>query len=165
MDEHETSEPAPIVVVAPAAVGDVIRVERDFTILNPVFPTTFPASLATRISSAQFTHTVEVINTVLFEATQAAEDDAMWRGLLSCMTLHLTPRIWPPPERELYRRLGAFIEKENERVYRPAGLELRNPLGNGLLFVRERVLLFSKGLCLSLTKFLLATTDRAGRGA
>ena len=134
LEDKDEVQPFPI---AEASVGDLVHVDRDYTIRHPTFPTAMPSSLASRLSASQFSHTVEVINTVLFEATQTAEEDATWRSLLSCLLLHLVPRFWPPPERALYQRLNVFIAKENERTYAPVGLELRNPLLNGFLFVRS----------------------------
>lgn len=137
MEESPTQPRAP---EPEAAVGDVLHIDRDFSLRVPAFPTALPASLASRISAPQFSRTMEMLNTVLFEATEAAEEDATWRSLLSCFLLHLGPRIWQPPERLLYQRLSAFVRRENELTYAPAGLELRNPLTNGLLFVRPRCL-------------------------
>jgi hypothetical protein len=37
------------------------------------------------------------------------------------------------------KRLSAFLESENNRVYKPAGFLVLNPLSNGLLYVRRYI--------------------------
>jgi len=117
-----------------------IVVPRDYSIYVTKFDETYPAELKKqKVSEDEFKHTIQRINE-LFKDAETLSWTTFCEGCVGCLTLFSIFLCYENQYKKIVRELDIFIESENERVYRKKGLELLNPISNGLLELEIKIL-------------------------
>ncbi|KAL6079127.1 hypothetical protein QOT17_001273 [Balamuthia mandrillaris] len=116
--------------------GLEIIIERDYSrgVLTQ-FKDILPPELSSRVTEEEFSRTIGEINRLFRHAEELTVTSCLEScfGLITLFSLYLciTDRYT-----ESLQRLEAFLEDENNNVYRPKGLVWLNPLSNGLLYIQ-----------------------------
>ncbi|ELR17147.1 HDCKB03P, putative [Acanthamoeba castellanii str. Neff] len=116
--------------------GEVI-VERDYSLGTiPRFESHFPQQLQGRVSHEEFEHTLSTINGFFFDSENLTAAQCL-ESLFGCLTFYTYYLCCDAKYTKNMKRLSAFLESENNRVYKPAGFLVLNPLSNGLLYILD----------------------------
>eukprot|EP01101_Sappina_pedata_P012820 TRINITY_DN9048_c0_g1_i1.p1 TRINITY_DN9048_c0_g1~~TRINITY_DN9048_c0_g1_i1.p1 ORF type:complete len:120 (+),score=25.91 TRINITY_DN9048_c0_g1_i1:50-409(+) len=111
----------------------MVIVDRDFSNGTYThFKTNLPDSLSGKISQDEFDRTVTTINEIFREAEEYSVLTFIeaFVGVLSFFTIYI---CFTPKYRRMMKQLERYIQSENVNVYNDKGIELINPLRNGLL--------------------------------
>mmetsp|Transcript_21410 Transcript_21410/g.29956 ORF Transcript_21410/g.29956 Transcript_21410/m.29956 type:complete len:149 (-) Transcript_21410:2902-3348(-) len=141
--EH-TNAPQSDVVPSGTTMEDesVIVIPRDYSHTGNYtrFDTKFPPQLAKRdITPSEFEHTISQINNYFIEA-ESINFVTFLEGFLGCLSLFTIFLCYDNRYKKVVHDLESFLTEENKNVYRKKGLEILNPIGNGLLELEIRVL-------------------------
>eukprot|EP01104_Vermistella_antarctica_P019544 TRINITY_DN7702_c0_g1_i1.p1 TRINITY_DN7702_c0_g1~~TRINITY_DN7702_c0_g1_i1.p1 ORF type:complete len:122 (+),score=8.71 TRINITY_DN7702_c0_g1_i1:242-607(+) len=108
-----------------------VAIERDYSHgMRTRFVETFPPRLQGKVTEDEFLHTITTVNK-FFDKQETYTCCTCFAALLSCMTLWSTQLCLDNPYRKMERALVEFLREENERVYKPKGVEWLSPMDNG----------------------------------
>ncbi|KAG0371521.1 Golgin sub A member 7 [Mortierella sp. AD032] len=122
MDSHPTGTPRVIV-----------RIDRDHNIGDEATRfecEQFPEEFLGRITRAEFKGSVEGINRCMEVA-----EESLWNcfdTLLDCLSAYTAKHCCGT---HYQRKMEAFIQEENRRVYHPARMHLRDPQKVGMIYL------------------------------
>ncbi|ORX62062.1 hypothetical protein DM01DRAFT_1298588 [Hesseltinella vesiculosa] len=117
-----------------------IRIERDYSKGDGItqFCTDMPTTLIDKITPEQFKHTIDTINQLLRNAEQLSWSGVIY-NVLEILTIYLWPVFFDSNYHKTIHELLDFIDKENDSVYHPQKLSIRNPVKTAFLFLEIQV--------------------------
>ncbi|KFH62994.1 hypothetical protein MVEG_11032 [Podila verticillata NRRL 6337] len=97
----------------------------------------FPVEFVERVTRAEFKATVNGIN----EYMRVAEESILncLDTLLDCLTAYTAKHCCGTHYQRALRKMETFIHHENERVYHPARIHLRDPQKVGMIYLEFEV--------------------------
>ncbi|KAF9335797.1 Golgin sub A member 7 [Podila minutissima] len=97
----------------------------------------FPIEFVGRVNRPEFTATVNGIN----ECMRVAEESILncLDALLDCLTAYTAKHCCGTHYQRALRKMETFIHHENERVYHPARIHLRDPQKVGMIYLEFEV--------------------------
>eukprot|EP01117_Protostelium_nocturnum_P017210 TRINITY_DN6974_c0_g1_i2.p1 TRINITY_DN6974_c0_g1~~TRINITY_DN6974_c0_g1_i2.p1 ORF type:complete len:121 (-),score=12.01 TRINITY_DN6974_c0_g1_i2:223-585(-) len=100
----------------------------------------FPQELEDRnITETQFKHTIQGINSCFLDAEKLSLLTFV-EGCLGCLSIFTLFLFYDSHYKKTMDRLDLFLLEQNASVYRKRGLEVINPLSNGLLELEIRII-------------------------
>ncbi|XP_064165521.1 golgin subfamily A member 7-like [Anguilla rostrata] len=118
-----------------AAIAAKVFVQRDYssgTICQ--FQTKFPSELENRIDRQQFEETIRALNSLYAEAEKLGGKSYL-EGCLACLTAYTVFLCMETHYEKVLKKIGRYIQEQNDKVYAPRGLLLTDPLERGLRVV------------------------------
>jgi len=110
-------------------------IPRDYTLGEQCqFSMAYPADLHNKVQQADFEQTIKEVNRIFGEAERLGMEN-FTESLVGCLSCFTSYMCITTHYETCMQKLKVFLEAENERVYERAGLQLRNPLRNGLQYV------------------------------
>lgn len=85
-------------------------------------------------------NTVRQINEIIEDLTKYGGAQEIFENTVSAMSLYLANPLLPHGSKACLDRLTAFIETENEKIYKPLGIVLINPVNQALLQLEFQVI-------------------------
>lgn len=117
-----------------------IFVQRDYSEGTSVkFQTKFPQELEGLISRQCFEHTINTLNTIYVEAEKVSSQ-TYCEGCMACLTAYLVYMCIETHYEKCLKRIGAFIEDQNETIWLPKGLYITDPIERGLRVIEISVI-------------------------
>jgi len=118
-----------------------IIVDRDYSQgFFTKFSETFPKKMEQHnVSIGEWAHTISSLNEFFKEAEELSLITFM-EGCLGCLSLFAIFLCYESRYKKIMRQMLDFIEEENKAIYRQRGLEILNPLANGLLELEIKLL-------------------------
>jgi len=114
-------------------MAQMIAIPRDYSHGTYTrFDETFPVELEGKVTQEEFRRTISSIN-VIFAQAEALDFTSFIEGCLGCLTFYTFLLCYEDRYKKKVKELNQLIFNENERVYRNKGLEIINPIENGLL--------------------------------
>ncbi|KAI8098709.1 Golgin subfamily A member 7/ERF4 family-domain-containing protein [Halteromyces radiatus] len=113
-----------------------VRIERDYSKGDGItqFCTELPLALEGKITSEQFSHTINTINALLNSAERLTWSGVFY-NMMEIATIYLWPIFFNSHYQKTIHKLLKFIEQENHQVYHQQRLSIRNPVKTAFLFV------------------------------
>ncbi|KAI1280712.1 Golgin subfamily A member 7 [Halotydeus destructor] len=121
-----------------------IYLQRDYTEGTSVrFQNIFPQELIGQIETDKFLYTVNTINSIFRDAEKMSARTFV-ESCCACFTAYLLYCCFDSYYDRCLRKLSAFIDEQNELVWRPRGLQLTDPQDRGIrvieiTFLNERL--------------------------
>lgn len=113
---------------------DASRIERDFSTGEVIqFYPSMPPELEGRLASVDFSETINDINTILLSAQ--ARGWALFDNALMLLTFYLSPYILGTRYHRQMKHLVTYLDTANASLFRPAGLNLVDPMKTAYLFL------------------------------
>jgi len=117
-----------------------VFVQRDYSDgVTVKFQTQFPPELEGKLDRAAFENTIGQLNAYFREA-EVATCGTYMEGCFACLTAYLMHLCTQTHYEKGLRKVSKFIQEQNERVYKPRGLLLTNPVCRGLRVVEISIL-------------------------
>ncbi|CAK9808138.1 Golgin subfamily A member 7B [Anthophora quadrimaculata] len=117
-----------------------VFIQRDYSEGTMVkFQTQFPRELESRLDRQLFEHTINQLNNYFEEAEQAT-CSTYCESCLACLTGYLIYICTETHYEKCLRKVAKFVSEQNDRVYKPRGLLLSNPIMRGLRLIEISVL-------------------------
>ncbi|KAF9920994.1 hypothetical protein FBU30_009031 [Linnemannia zychae] len=114
----------------------IVRIDRDHNIGDEATRfecEQFPEEFLGRITRAEFKGSVEGINRCMEVA-----EESLWNcfdTILDCLSAYTAKHCCGTHYQRSIRKMEAFIEEENKRVYHPAQMHLRDPQKVGMIYL------------------------------
>ncbi|XP_051507773.1 golgin subfamily A member 7B-like [Myxocyprinus asiaticus] len=115
-----------------ASLATKVFVQRDYsdgTICK--FQTKFPAELDSRIERSLFEETVKTLNIYYAEAEKIGGQSCL-EGCLACATAYIIFLCMETRYEKILKKIGMYIQEQNEKIYTPRGLLLTDPIERGM---------------------------------
>ncbi|XP_051946237.1 golgin subfamily A member 7B-like [Xyrauchen texanus] len=115
-----------------ASLATKVFVQRDYndgTICK--FQTKFPAELDSRIERSLFEETVKTLNSYYAEAEKIGGQSCL-EGCLACATAYFIFLCMETRYEKVLKKIGMYIQEQNEKIYTPRGLLLTDPIERGM---------------------------------
>lgn len=118
----------------------VVRIERDYSNGMVVqYLNTFPSQLRGRITIDQFQKSIGILNN-LFELADGSSFAHFIDNFLAVVTIYTSQLFLTSQYEKRMKTIREFISSENERLYNPAGLVLKDPGHNGFLNIEIEII-------------------------
>ncbi|KAJ8380045.1 hypothetical protein SKAU_G00008230 [Synaphobranchus kaupii] len=118
-----------------AAIAAKVFIQRDYTNGTVCqFQTKFPSELETRIDKQQFEETVRALNNLYAEAEKLGGQSYL-EGCLACLTAYTIFLCMETHYEKVLKKVGKYIQEQNDKIYAPRGLLLTDPIERGLRVV------------------------------
>ncbi|XP_061071791.1 golgin subfamily A member 7-like [Conger conger] len=122
-----------------AAIASKVFIQRDYSTGTVCqFQTKFPSELESRIDRQQFEETIRSLNMLYAEAEKLGGKSYL-EGCLACLTAYTVFLCMETHYEKVLKRIGQFIQEQNDKVYAPRGLLLTDPIERGLRVVEIAV--------------------------
>ncbi|KAH7052680.1 Golgin subfamily A member 7/ERF4 family-domain-containing protein [Linnemannia elongata] len=114
----------------------IVRIDRDHNIGDEATRfecEQFPEEMLGRVTRAEFKRSVEGINSCMEVA-----EESLWNcfdTLLDCLSAYTAKHCCGTHYQRSIRKMEAFIQEENRRVYHPARMHLRDPQSVGMIYL------------------------------
>ena len=109
-----------------------IFIQRDYTSgLAVKFDTTFPQEFIGVVDPQQYCETINEINR-LFNQAESLSISNVAESVMACLSAFLIYTCFDTHYNRCLKRVKQYIEQQNELVWRPKGLEIRDPMERGL---------------------------------
>jgi len=112
-----------------------ILIPRDYShsVNVTCFDDTYPERLKQYgISEEQFKQTIRILNSLYF-SSEETNCTTFMEGCVGCLSLFSLFLCYETNYKKVLRRIDIFLQQENDRIYAPKGLQILNPINNGLL--------------------------------
>ncbi|KAL0964623.1 hypothetical protein UPYG_G00326610 [Umbra pygmaea] len=122
-----------------ASLATKVFIQRDYsqgTICR--FQTKFPSELDSRIERNLFEDTIKTLNTYYVEAEKIGGQSYM-EGCLACATAYTIFLCMETRYEKVLKKISAYIQEQNEKVYAPRGLLLTDPIERGMRVIEVSV--------------------------
>ncbi|XP_014250871.1 golgin subfamily A member 7 [Cimex lectularius] len=117
-----------------------VFVQRDYGDGTTVkFQALFPPELEGKLDRAAFENTVSQLNAYFREAEEGT-CSTYCEGCMACLTAYLMYICTQTHYEKCLRKVAKFVQEQNERVYKPRGLLLTNPVDRGLRVIEISIL-------------------------
>ncbi|XP_076241570.1 golgin subfamily A member 7 [Calliopsis andreniformis] len=117
-----------------------VFIQRDYSEGTMVkFQTQFPPELQSRLDRQSFEYTINQLNNYFAEAERAS-CSTYCEGCLACLTGYLIYICTETHYEKCLRKVAKFVCEQNDRVYKPRGLLLTDPMMRGLRLIEISVL-------------------------
>ncbi|XP_043526951.1 golgin subfamily A member 7 isoform X1 [Frieseomelitta varia] len=117
-----------------------VFIQRDYSEGTMVkFQTQFPTELESRLDRQSFEYTITQLNNYFAEAERAS-CSTYCEGCLACLTGYLIYICTETHYEKCLRKVAKFVSEQNDRVYKPRGLLLTDPVMRGLRLIEISVL-------------------------
>lgn len=126
--------------------GIKVFIQRDYTDGTPVkFQTKFPVELEGKIDAIAFQETVSTINNMYNEA-ESLGGRTYCESCFACLTAYLSYLCMDTHyEKVCLKKIGRYIEDQNQNIYVPRGLMIVDPAERGLRTLEICILQDSSG--------------------
>nr|XP_014282825.1 golgin subfamily A member 7 isoform X2 [Halyomorpha halys] len=112
-----------------------VFVQRDYSDGTTVkFQNFFPPELDGKLERPLFENTIGQLNAYFREAEKGT-CSTYCEGCMACLTAYLMYICAQTHYEKCLRKVAKFVQEQNERVYKPKGLYLTNPVERGLRVV------------------------------
>lgn len=109
-----------------------VYIQRDYSEGTAVqFQKKFPLELEGRISRTAFEQTIQKINQ-LFSEAEKTDAASLFRGCCACLTGYMMYLCVDTHYEKCMKKLGYFIQEQNDSIYAPKGMMLISPMERGL---------------------------------
>jgi len=82
----------------------------------------------------EFSNTIQRIN-LYFAKAEAVDWTTFAEGCLGCLTYYSIFFCYDDKYKKTILEFQGFLREQNERIYKPRGIEWLNPMDNGLLHI------------------------------
>ncbi|GAB1603912.1 golgin subfamily A member 7-like [Argonauta hians] len=116
----------------PQPNGIKVFIQRDYTDGTPVrFQSKFPPELEGRIERSTFAETINTINEMYKEA-ESLGGSTYCESCFACLTAYLSYLCVDTHYEKCLKKIGRYIENQNQTIYVSRGLVLVDPAERGL---------------------------------
>ncbi|KAK9501835.1 hypothetical protein O3M35_012490 [Rhynocoris fuscipes] len=117
-----------------------VFIQRDYSDGTTVkFQSLFPQELEGKLDRPAFENTIGQLNAYFREAERGS-CSTYCEGCMACLTAYLIFICTQTHYEKCLRKVAKFIQEQNERVYKPRGLLLTNPVDRGLRVIEISIL-------------------------
>ncbi|KAM9727868.1 golgin subfamily A member 7B isoform 2-T2 [Menidia menidia] len=95
------------------------------------FQIKFPSELENRIERALLEQTLRTINSFYVEAEKIGGQSYL-EGCLACATAYIIFLCMETRYEKVLKKISAYIQEQNEKIYAPRGLLLTDPVERGM---------------------------------
>lgn len=125
--------------------GIKVFIQRDYTDGTPVkFQIKFPVELEGKIDAIAFQETVCTINNMYNEA-ESLGGRTYCESCFACLTAYLSYLCMDTHYEKCLKKIGRYIEDQNQNIYVPRGLMIVDPAERGLRTLEICILQDSSG--------------------
>ncbi|XP_070999895.1 golgin subfamily A member 7B-like isoform X2 [Oncorhynchus clarkii lewisi] len=124
-----------------ASLANKVFLQRDYSDGTTCrFQTKFPSELESRIERPLFEDTVKRLNIYYAEAEKMGGQSYL-EGCLACATAYLIFLCMETRYEKVLKKIGRYIQEQNEKIYAPRGLLITDPIERGMRVVSLQLLL------------------------
>ncbi|KAK5602420.1 hypothetical protein CRENBAI_012511 [Crenichthys baileyi] len=115
-----------------ASLANKVFIQRDYSEGTTCrFQTKFPSELESRIERTLFEDTVKTLNNFYAEAEKIGGQSYL-EGCLACVTAYLIFLCMETRYEKVLKKIGKYIQEQNEKIYAPRGLLITDPIERGM---------------------------------
>ncbi|XP_064810486.1 golgin A7 family, member Ba isoform X1 [Oncorhynchus masou masou] len=115
-----------------ASLANKVFLQRDYSEGTTCrFQTKFPSELESRIERPLFEDTVKRLNIYYAEAEKMGGQSYL-EGCLACATAYLIFLCMETRYEKVLKKIGRYIQEQNEKIYAPRGLLITDPIERGM---------------------------------